>query len=62
MQQREMMRRLVAAHGRNEAKVCAAYASAEKAGLVTRRRNTHNLTAIDYAHALWRDGVRRNWF
>jgi hypothetical protein len=62
MQQRETMRRLIATYGHDEAKVCAAYAAAERAGLVARRRNSHNLSAIEYAHALWHDGVRKGWF
>lgn len=61
MKQREMMRSLVAEYGRNEARVCHEYALAEERGEVQRRRNGHGLPGDAYAHALWRDGIRKGW-
>jgi hypothetical protein len=59
--QRDVMRRLVAKLGRNEAAVCRAYAAAEQRGEVPRQRNTHGITAEQYARALWNDGVKKGW-
>jgi hypothetical protein len=61
MKQRELMRSLVAKHGWNEDVVCTEYAMAEERGEVERHRNEHRLTAGDYAHALWRDGITKGW-
>ncbi len=61
MKQRDMMRILVAKHGRNEDVVCTEYAMAEERGDVERRRNEHRVTGGDYAHALWGDGITKGW-
>jgi hypothetical protein len=44
MSQRDMMRNLIARYGRNENKVCAAYAAAESRGDVPRYSNKYALT------------------
>lgn len=59
--QREYMRRLVASLGRNQNAACAAYADAERKGLVVRAKNTSGITSEQYALALWRDGQRKGW-
>jgi hypothetical protein len=59
--QRDFMKRLVRQFGRNEEIVVAEYARAEEKGLVLREKNTWNISALAYARALWRDGVRRGW-
>ena len=59
--QREHMRKLVLKHGRDQKKVCAAYAKAEKAGLIIRSRDESNLSPEAYAQELWRDGLRWSW-
>jgi len=51
MQQREMMRKLVARVGRNEDRVCREYALAEQRGDVERQRNEHRLSADEYARS-----------
>jgi hypothetical protein len=61
MQQREMMRTLVARFGRNEDRVCREYALAEERGDVERQSNEHRLSSDEYARALWRDGIRKGW-
>jgi hypothetical protein len=59
--QREYMRKLVASMGRNQDAVCAAYAQAERDGLVERAKNITGHRPEDYAIALWRDGDRKGW-
>ena len=59
MTQRDMMRKLLIKYGYNEQAVCAAYADAERAGLVRRFRNTAGFTPEGYARAVWRDGHKR---
>jgi hypothetical protein len=59
--QREYMRKLVASMGRNQDAVCAAYAQAERDGLVERANNITGHSPEDYALALWRDGDRKGW-
>lgn len=55
------MRDLWQRHARDTKAVVAAYAKAEAAGFVDRRRNTHGIDAMQYARALLRDGLRRGW-
>ncbi len=62
MTQRQMMRQLISAYGNEENRVCAAYAKAERDGKVRRKSNEHDLSAEEYAHALFRDGARKGWF
>ncbi len=62
MNQRDMMRHLIAKYGQNEEKVCREYALAESRGEVPRQSNEHDLTPEEYAHALWKDGERKGWF
>lgn len=56
------MRDLVARYGRDRAKVCAAYAAAEREGRAPRLKNKSAKSPEEYAEALWRDGDRRGWF
>jgi hypothetical protein len=55
------MRQLLQRHGWNPEVIIREYAAAEQRGLVTRSRNEHGLTAIQYAEALWRDGEKKGW-
>jgi hypothetical protein len=41
--------------------VCAAYAKAERDGLVARSRNEHGISPEAYAEALWNDFDRKRW-
>lgn len=59
MQQREMMRTLIAGHGQNARTVIAAYAAAEKRGEVTRKSNKNKVSPEVYALRLWKDGERK---
>lgn len=55
------MRALVSKLGPNEKKVCAAYAKAEREGLVKRSRDENNASPEAYASELWRDALRWGW-
>lgn len=59
--QREYMRQLVTKHGSDQKKVCAAYAKAERDGLVTRSRDENDTSPEVYAVTLWRDAQRWGW-
>ncbi|HYX40174.1 MAG TPA: hypothetical protein VE821_00685 [Pyrinomonadaceae bacterium] len=59
--QREKMKELARRFGANKERVIREYAEAEKRGEVKRESNTHNWTAEQYARALWRDAMRRDW-
>ncbi len=64
--QREYMRVLYQKHKGNEAQVCAAYAQAERDGIVHRKKTKHYKTSEIYAAALWydahrKDGKRKPW-
>ena len=59
--QRDVMRRLYREYGGNEALVVAAYARAETAGEVQRKRDKNGLTPEEYAKALFRDGEKKGW-
>lgn len=59
--QRDYMRKLAIEFGGDRARVCAAYAQAERDGVVARNRNTHDRASEDYATALWEDGVAKGW-
>jgi DNA-binding MarR family transcriptional regulator len=59
--QREYMRQLASKHGSDQKKVCAAYAKAERAGLVTRSRDENDTSPEAYAEELWRDAQRWGW-
>ena len=60
--QRECMRKLISSLGRDKSKVCAAYAKAERDGLVDRDSNTTKKSPEQYADTLWRDGYKKRWF
>ena len=59
--QRDMMRTLYQKYGQDEATIVREYASAEKRGEVARKSNTHDYDTLQYARALWRDGIRKGW-
>lgn len=59
--QREYMRTLHREMGPNRTSVCTAYAQGERAGMVSRHRNSHDQSPEDYARTLWDDGVRKGW-
>lgn len=59
--QRDYMRKLFVELDGDKNRTCAAYAQAERDGIVTRNRNTHNMAPEDYAVALWEDGVKKGW-
>ena len=59
--QRDYMRELVKRFGADEERVIREYAEAEKRGDVERNRNAQNLTAEQYARALWNDSVKKGW-
>ena len=60
MTQRDMMRKLLLQHGHDEQAVCAAYAQAERDGLVPHERNRSGYDPEGYARAVWRDGHRNS--
>jgi hypothetical protein len=56
------MRQLIKRLGRDQKRVCRAYAEGERRGEVSRVNNSTRLTPDEYAHALWIDGERKGWF
>ncbi len=62
MKQVDLMRELVAKHGRQPEIVCPLYAQGERDGVVQRRSNKHGISPEDYAVRLYRDGERKGWF
>ena len=52
------MRKLVRERGPDQVKVCAAYAEAEREGLVRHKSNRNGVTPEKYALSLWYDGLR----
>jgi DNA-binding MarR family transcriptional regulator len=59
--QRQFMRQLVTKLGPDQKKVCAAYAKAEREGLVTRSRDEYDTSPEVHAETLWRDAQRWGW-
>jgi hypothetical protein len=59
--QRDFMRELVKKFGMDEERVIHEYAEAEKRGEITRKRNSQNYTAEQYARALWNDAIQKGW-
>jgi hypothetical protein len=59
--QREFMRQLVESLGRDEYRVCEAYAEAERDGQVKRSKNASGKSPDEYATALWRDAEQKGW-
>ena len=55
--QREFMREL----GGDRAVVVQSYASAERDGIVDRKRNANRQTPEQYAEALFADGIAKGW-
>jgi hypothetical protein len=61
VKQVELMRELVAKHGRRPETVCPLYAKAERDGIVQRKSNRHEISPEQYAYRLYRDGERKGW-
>ena len=59
--QRDYMRKLIREMGSEKSAVCAAYARAERDGLVRRQTNARRLSPEEYAVALWNDGQDKDW-
>jgi len=59
--QRDFMRKLLVELGGDKELVCAAYAQAERRGVVNRNSDTHGKAPEDYAAALWQDGIKKGW-
>jgi len=60
MKQRDMMRQLFSRLRKKEA-IVAAYAKAEDAGQISRKKNTRQISSHAYAERLFEDGVRKGW-
>jgi hypothetical protein len=60
--QQELMRHFYRTIGPDKQAVCAAYAKAERDGLVGRIRNVNGLTPEQYASRLWSDVKCRGGF
>ena len=61
MSQRDYMRMLYRRYNGNEERIIEAYASAEMNGEVLRMNNTYNLSPIQYARRLYKDGISKEW-
>lgn len=59
--QRDYMRELLVQFGSDRDRVYAAYAQAERDGVVSRNRNANAVSPEDYAVALWEDGINKGW-
>ncbi len=59
--QRDHMRQLYKDFAGDEKKIVNAYAAAESTNVVVRISNKYKITAIDYAKALYKDGIRKGW-
>lgn len=59
--QRDTMRDLFLRFGGDAHRTIAAYAAAERAGLVTRRSNVRGMEPEEYASRLFADGVKKGW-
>jgi DNA-binding transcriptional regulator YhcF (GntR family) len=62
VRQVDLMRQLVAEHGRKPETVCRLYAQAERDGRVQRKSNKHSISPDQYAVRLYQDGDRKGWF
>lgn len=61
MTQRDKMRALVKLFGNNADRIYKEYADAERRGEVQRFRNIRNMSAVEYAKWLLKDGKNKNW-
>ena len=61
IKQRDYMRQLFQKFNKDSSKIINAYAAGEKAGIVERKNNSHNLTSYEYAKKLFSEGSRRGW-
>ncbi len=55
------MKQLFVEHNEDDKEIIAAYAEAEKRGLVSRKSNEYNFSPEQYARALYNDGIRKGW-
>lgn len=62
IKQVDLMRELVAKHGRKPELVCPLYAEAERDGIVLRKSNKLGISPDQYAERLYRDGDKKGWF
>ncbi|NTU54507.1 MAG: hypothetical protein HGA97_12605 [Chlorobiaceae bacterium] len=61
MSQRDYMWVLYQKFGNREYELVSGYAEAERQGFVQRVRNQAELNSEQYARALYRDGIRKEW-
>lgn len=61
MSQRDLMRMLYLQLKGDMNSILSSYAKAEAKGQIIRKSNKHGLNAEVYAHALFRDGMRKGW-
>ena len=61
MNQRDKMKELFQRFGKNHDLIVENYADAEQRGHVIRKRNSHRLTAHNYAARLLADGIKKKW-
>lgn len=61
MKQRDKLRELATQHGDNRDAIVKAYAAAECRGEVQRKSNSHKITALQYANALYNDALKKGW-
>lgn len=61
MKQRDFMKALYRRFKGERSRIVNAYAEAEQRGEVERRRNSHGISAQNYASRLFSDGVRNSW-
>ena len=59
--QREFMRELYRRYQGDRAAVIQHYASAERDGIVDRKRNVNQWTPEQYAEVLFADGIAKRW-
>src|ERR1043166_1828277 len=59
--QRDLMRFLVRTLGQREDVACREYAEVERRGRVPRTSDKYSLSPEQYAHRLYRDGIRKGW-
>jgi len=61
MKQRDKLRELAVRHGSDRDSVVKAYAAAERSGEVQRKSNSHKITSLQYANALYNDALKKGW-
>ena len=59
--QRDKMRELFRRYPSDRDALIRQYAKAERDGVVSRRSNTRDISAEDYAARLFADGIKKGW-